>query len=294
MNDDRDFLRRLFGPFDPAAARPSAAFGRLADVVDFRDSGHGYSRRARGLVVMASAAAVAALVAGGVALTQAGHSRPSSPLPGAVSAAGATTSPIPGFDHTVWQDWSNGTLLDTADRWISADGHGKITETNGSGQLTSSLTIVPAPTASASSSSSRSSPTPTPGPTSGTEPEPVEYPGAVPVDAAALRAYLASGDNDKAHIGQRLVGLVFGRALSPGQQTVLIGIAKNIAEEPITNGTAPNGQPVELVPIPPLPMSSQWWLAISPDGTSVVGTCYDEGQQIWRILLTTKHQATIN
>ncbi|MGH8888266.1 MAG: hypothetical protein ACRDV3_00720 [Acidothermaceae bacterium] len=294
MNDDTEYLREVFRPFDPGRSAAQVEGERLPEVVDFSDARLGAVRRrvqSRHLAVVASAAAVAVLATVGIWATKATHSHPGV-APGTAIAGSYETLPAPaGFDHIRWQDWSSGQLLDTANRWVSADGHGKLTRTNAAGRLTTDLTIVPA--TKSASAASKASASATPAPTNGTDTEPIEYPGIVPTDVASLRSYLAAGQNNDAHIAQRLVGLLFARALTVQQERELVSIARSISVEPVTTSSAPTGAQVQLIALPPLPMSSQWWLAISADGTSLVGICYDQSQQVWRIPLLSEHTASI-
>jgi len=309
---DVEFLRGVFGPHDPARAVPTAQAARLAEVFDLRDVNStetpliGGTARRRHLAVAAAAAAVVVVALAGIWTAGAWHATTpatgSTGVPAGVSAgvsATASASLAPGYDHIRWQDWSGGKLLDVTDRWISSEGYGRITQTDADGVLASDLTIVPtapaAPTGpSGAAIASRASAPATPAPSTGTVPQPIEYPGSVPSTQAALRAYLAADGSqaDTARLGQRIVGLLFARTLSGQQQSELATIARTIAPHSPALSTTPTGEQVELVPLPPLPESSQWFLAVSPDDARVVGVCYDQGQQTWRLLLVSELTAT--
>lgn len=287
MSDDKEFLREVFRPFDPARPQSRTREER-ADVIDFRRTPRSKLRR-RGTGV-AAAAAVAVLAAGGVWATNAYYHPGPNPKVG--TSVSVPASAIPGFDHVRWQDWSDGRLVDTVDRWISSDGHGRLVEKNSTGRVTRDVTIAP-PTASSTGTTKTTSPasaaaSATAVPTSGADVEPVEYPGAVPT-GTTLRAYLAAGGNDKGHISQRLVGLLFARALTTQQQRDVIDLAKTVAQGPVTSATAPDGERVTVIPLTPLVMSSQWWLAVSTDETRIVGITDQQTKPAWRLLLGSEH-----
>ena len=91
------------------------------------------------------------------------------------------------------------------------------------------------------------------------------------------------------------MGLLFNRALTGPQTADLIAIATSITHQRPTPSTLPTGQKVQLLPIPaPVFPAAQLWLALSPDGASIVGVCYDQDQQSCRVLILSEHTATTN
>jgi hypothetical protein len=310
MNDDIDFLRRLFTPHDPARDGHGAGVPQLAEIVDFTNASRGKraegaDRSPRYLAVVASAAAVAVVVAAGAwAAARAGHSDSSTTAPGAASScSSAATSPQPpqatasGFNHLRWQDWSAGRPVDTVDRWINAAGYGRLTETDASGHMVRDLTIVPPaaapPRAAASDVRSTASAQASAEPTSGTDVQAVTYPGAVPTDAAALRCYLTRSGSDSATVGSGVVALLFNRTLTAPQMAGLITIADTIASEPSTPSALPDGQKVTLMPIPAAVLpAARLWLVVNPNATTVLGFCYDQNQQACRLLVLTEQTTT--
>jgi hypothetical protein len=312
MNDDIEFLRRVFKPYDPAQVAHAAKAPQLSEIVDFTDAVRGDRAPRAGLLsrhlpVVAAAAVAAVVATAGIWAAGRGHPDRSSTRPGTASSrcspplpsSQPRPVPAPGFDHLRWQDWSGGRLVDTVNRWISPDGHGRITETDASGQLTRDLTIVPpaaSPSGAAPSNSrATASAQATPEPTGGTDQEAVDYPGAVPSDVAAVRCYLAGHSTDPAVLGSGVVGLLFNRALTGPQAADLIAIATSITHQPSTPSTLPTGQKVQLVPIPALVSpAALLWLALNPDRANIVGVCYDQDQQTCRVLILSEHTATTN
>lgn len=293
MTSDLDFVRSIFAAHDPAGVpRHDASVASIEVLDSSRErglrTGKSLHRSPRNVVALSAAAAVV-VIAASIMVVGRTHGRH-----GASTVVAAAEAPAT-FDHVRYQDWANGKITDTLDHWVNGSGYGRITETTADGRVTRDQAIVPvggSTTASASAAQGASSASPAP--RQGIDAESVDYPGIVPSEENALRAYLSQGEKDHAHLGERLADLVFARNLSSQQVVELVGIAKSIATAAPSAATTPSGQAVELIALPPLPASAQWWLAISADETQILGLCYDRDHELWRLQVLSEATSTTN